>query len=188
MVKEKTKYKERSILFHPIHGALRVEKIFANPRSDAGNLCYHLKPAGHNYAGTSFFIPADRICEEGLHRPLTAVEAQKILKRLKKSKRNKVMSQERREIELVALRHQNTPAAFADILSMLARTGKGKYAWGKRIILQYSAAALVHEIAFALKISAAEASLLIRKALAHSIRVNRWVLKALGRLDENEKE
>jgi len=188
MGKEKTKYKEGAILFHPIHGALCVEKIFSSPKLDAGNLCYHLKPAGHNYAGTSFFIPAEHICEEGLHPPLTTVDARKILRRLKKSKRNKMMSRERREIELVALRHQNTPAAFADILSTLARTGKGKYAWRQRIILQYSAAALVHEIAFALKISATEASLLIRKALAHSVRVNRWVLKALERLSEDEKE
>jgi RNA polymerase-interacting CarD/CdnL/TRCF family regulator len=182
-MRERAKYRTGMILIHPAHGALRIEKILSKSELDKNGLCLHLKPVSHNYVGTSFYVPAARIQEEGLHPPLSVTDVRKILRHLKNGRRHKGIPQEECDIKLTALSRENNPTAFADILSLLSRTRERRENWGKKALFQHSAAALIHEFAFALKIPVAKASRMICKTLTRSERVHRWFQGVLERVD-----
>jgi len=132
---------------------------------------------------TNFYISVDHIDQAGFHRPITQEDAGQILKDLRKKDESGDASPEDKMAEISALCRQNTPWAFAKVLSRLSQSKGYEVPREGRKVLQNAAQGLTQELAFVLKIPLDQAVLRVRECLRGFKSPNPQVEGALQRVD-----
>jgi len=171
------------ILFHPLHGLCEIKAVVDEEFLGQRSLCYLIEPKRHERSNTRFLIALEQILEAGFHLPISIEEVQKILKYLKSADTGSTLNVEK-AVEIVhILAKENTPWAFAKIIHLLAFGVNHVCSRQEREILKHAVQGLTREMALVLKLSASQASSLIRKSLGPSLHSNTWIKGELERVE-----
>lgn len=157
------------LLYHPVHGLCRTNKVSQETRSGEKVLSYFLSPKITNRMKTRFIIAASQIEASGFHTLLSVKEANKVLKYLKTGTR--------------AVIPENTPWHLAKIIWSCAYEKFCPKNQRKLQTLERAAKGLVGEFALVFNITAKKAAQKIRKSLAAGPNIGSSVLAALSRAE-----
>jgi len=180
---DKINFSVGDILFHPLHGLCEIKAVVDEEFLGQRSLCYLIEPKRHERANTRFLIVLEQIFEAGFHPPISAAEVQEILEYLKNTGTDSTLNVEKAVEMVYALAKENTPWAFAKIIYILAFGVNHVCSRHEREILKRAVQGLTREMALVLKLSASQASSLIRRSLGPSLRSNAWIRGELERVE-----
>lgn len=158
------------LLFHPVHGLCRVERVTQEDRGGKKEWCYALVPKVAIRMKVRFVVAASDIKASGFHGVLSKPEAKKVLDYLKAGKFDVEQTQP------AWILARNILTFSVDRLKTRDQR--------KRQLLDYSIKGLVGELACVFRLSLKEAAARIEKNLAKLSKNDPLVLAALERATE----
>lgn len=176
---KKEKISNGDLLYHPIHGLCRVERVNQPSRADQRELSYSLVPKVATRMKSRFVISAKDLEISGFHGLVSPKEANKILNYLKAGN-----GKRRSETDLSS-NPQSETWGLARSLQTFAHDKFEAKDQRKRQALERSAKGLVGELSCVFKLTLKEAADRVRKNLGHTSRINPSVLSALTLAGEN---
>lgn len=160
----------QDLLFHPVHGLCRVDRVTRQSRPGGTVPCYSLVPKTMSKMKVRFIIAAPEMEVSGFHKVISTKEANKILDYLKAG-------------DSGADQTDQTWTLARNILSFAKDKLKTRDQ-RKRQLLEHSIKGLVGELACVFHLSLNEAASRIEKNLTRISKKNPLVIAALGRAAE----
>ena len=157
---------EGDLLYHPVHGLCRMERMIQQNQSGKKVPCYSVAPKITNKMRVRFIISVNDIESSGFHGLISTKEANDILDYLKAGDTRTVQTKQ--------------TWALAQSILTFAADKLGTKDQRKRKMLEYSVKGLVGELACALKTSLKEASAKVQKSLGQISKMNLLVRTALA--------
>ena len=142
----------QDLLFHPVHGLCRVDKVTERRGSGGPVLCYSLVPRAVSKTKVRFEIAAPDLTASGFHKVISSGEAKKILAYLRAGDSSSGQADQ-------------TWALARNILSF-SKDKLNSRDQRKRQLMDYSVRGLVREFACVLGVSLQEAAQRIRQKYA----------------------
>lgn len=159
------------VLYHPVHGMCRIERLIPPSRTEKRSLSYSLVPKVTRGMKVRFVIAAEQMDASGFHGLVSVKEANQILDYLKAG-------------DSTAAQTHQTWMLAQNILAFSAEKFPAQEQ-RKRQILDYSAKGLIGELSCVFNISLKEAADRIQKSLGKASKTNLSVTAALTRASED---
>lgn len=173
---KKEKIANGDLLYHPIHGLCRVERV---TRSVPQGMSYSLVPKVATKMKARFVISAEDLAVSGFHKLVSPKEAHKILSYLKSGASKK-------HPETGTSPHlQDQAWGLARALQTFAYDKFEAKDQRKRQALERSAKGLVGELSYVFKLTLKKTAARILKNLGPTSRINPSVLSALALAGED---
>ncbi len=171
------------LLFHPVHGLCRIDRINSHQEAGKPVLSYSLVPKAMGRMKSRFVISAADVEISGFHEVVSRKEANKILAFLKKGKSDLNPSSGRDKFEGVFPENYDAWSLARAIL-FFSRDKFDAKDQRKRQQLERSARGLVGELAVVFRSSLKDTAEKIQKSLGNRSKINPLVLVALAHAGE----
>jgi hypothetical protein len=176
---KKEKIVNGDLLYHPIHGLCRVERVTPPSPSNQAGLSYSLVPKVATRMKSRFVISATDLEVSGFHGLVSPKEANKILHYLKAG------NSKNRLGTVVSSNLPDQAWGLARALQTFAYDKFEAKDQRKRQALERSAKGLVGELSCVFKLTLKKAADRVLKNLGHTSRINPSVLSALALAGED---
>ena len=177
---KKAKIASGSLLYHPVHGLCRVERVTPASSSGQGGPSYSLVPKVVAKMKSRFVISEADLEVSGFHGLVSPQEANKILLFLKKSPVKK-----RSDAEAAPSSPRDQAWGLAQAIVSFAHEKFEAKDQRKRQALEHSAKGLVGELSCVYKFSLKKTADRIIKSLGRPSQINPSVVSALALAGEN---
>lgn len=154
------------LLFHPVHGACRVDDIVNESHSGSRVRCYSLVPKTASRMKVRFVVSVADVEASGFHSPISPKKAREILDYLKAG-------------VLAAVPDNEQAWALARAILTFQRDKPELRDARKRRALENSAKGLVGELAFVFKMTLKDTAASVQKSLGNVSQISPLVLAAL---------
>ena len=165
------KIAEGDLLYHPVHGLCRMNRIIKQNRSGKDVRCYSLVPKIISKMKERFIIAVTGIETSGFHRLISLKEANDILAYLKTGKSTAAPARVAPKAGS-SFFEQNQTWSLAQAVLTFSRDEFAPKDQRKRQMLERSVKGLVGELAFVFKMTLKETVTKLLKSLENTSKIN----------------
>ncbi len=168
---------EGSLLYHPVYGLCRVERLIRQERGDKQVLSYLLVPRKDNSMKTRITVAAAGIEESGFHKPVSLKEANEILAYLTTGDATDAPPPAVPKTGYSGASYDRTWDLARAVFSYENTEAKNRI---KRPVLERSIKGLVGEFAFVFDITLKKSAEKVQRSLGKKLKTDSLVLDLLS--------